>query len=72
MEITVYNKTYKLGGFSVLHAAGHYTAVTFLYSKAYYYDGIAPTKEQRMKPLKSADIIGKDGSTAYYFITNNY
>ena len=30
MEITVYNKTYKLGGFSV-HAAGHYTAVTFLY-----------------------------------------
>lgn len=35
MEITVYNKTYKLGGFSV-HAAEHYTAVTFLYSKAYY------------------------------------
>ena len=62
--LTIFNKTYILGGFS-LHRPGHFTAVVVWRGERYFYDGL----HRQFLPLTDDHLDQHDaGSHAYYIL----
>lgn len=53
-----------------MFAGGHFTCIVniAIRDKQFYYDGIAPTNELRLREISSDDFKEKEGSFAFYLL----
>ena len=66
-SIKLYDRKYKLAGFT-LHKNAHFTAIVFWRGSKYFYDGLQSSDLTHLRPVKEQDLKGQEGSYAIYLL----